>query len=264
MKTVGKIITGIIGGFGAGFGLGTWLEKVSNEYTLADVNEEKEISLGWVSESEALTYVSTKKQQKEVVDAMIKVATANTLDDVERFSKELDDILENLVSEYFPDIDEELKEAEEAEKMEDERDGQHSNNEAGEESDPVVSQSNEENMPEESESEESKSSIQSQETVQENEEEAAPVEDSHNNESGDLEPPLIEIRCLANEIVGVVGSSITKDLINKYVGYVASLESTEPDAFYITMSDLTAYIRENNEEEIVKAIYSYLNSKKKK
>ena len=128
MKTVGKIITGIIGGFGAGFGLGTWLEKVSNEYTLADVNEEKEISLGWVSESEALTYVSTKKQQKEVVDAMIKVATANTLDDVERFSKELDDILENLVSEYFPDIDEELKEAEEAEKMEDERDGQHSNN----------------------------------------------------------------------------------------------------------------------------------------
>ena len=63
MKTVGKIITGIIGGFGAGFGLGTWLEKVSNEYTLADVNEEKEISLGWVSESEALTYLSTKKQQ---------------------------------------------------------------------------------------------------------------------------------------------------------------------------------------------------------
>lgn len=262
LKFLGGVVVGSVGGVFAG----KYLERVSNEYILDVTSHDKFITFDWVKTTNAFS-LCTKEEQDKLLDLLSKLAQARTIEDSDRLSNDIDNFLESITDIISEDGNNDNKEDNTDTIVENEnKEGKPGNNDNdnnevyGKETDRVKSENTEKEMSKEDKSKKAEPSIQSQKNVQ--------VDETPENESKEMadekaEDDLIEIKDLGKAIDTVTKGCVGKDLINRYVQYIAAIEQSNVDEFFKILTDVSNDVHTQNEESIVRRIYEFADVKSK-
>lgn len=259
-----KFLTGAFLGGAGGVFVGKYLERVSNEYVLDATSHDKFTTFDWVKKNDVLSSC-TKEERDTLIELLSKMAQARTIEDTEKYATEIDNFLEDVIGikeEYK--VDDNEKEVDKSEpvenKDEDKKDVDNNNETAGKASDKTKPEDIKDTVPEENKSKKVEPVVQSQEDVQ--------VKKSDTDKTGEKQDEtkkdeLIEIKDLGKAIDAVTKGCVGKDLINRYVQYVAAIEDSDVDAFFELLTELSNDIHNKNEEGIVRRIYEFADVKSK-
>ena len=253
----GLLVGGTAGGAG-GFYIGKKLERISNMYTLEDVKNIKQDEYEWIEESEIFPEC-TNEEIRRLFSKCSELGCSTDTEEAMRLRNELDVMLEGIAARIDKEADDIIDNDNEVKT--DDRSTDENN---GKEDDKTESEVSEETNTEETISEHEESTVESQETVQVDDSSEVDKEQPEEVDDNKDDDKLIEIEKLSSSIISVIGNSISKDLIDRYTGYVAYLKNNNVDKYYSVLTDISTCVKFKDEKAMVQLIYDYVNGQKRR